>query len=377
MWFENGAFSGWHSARPARAVAPGPDAETLRVAYLELLKLCLCDLGGVGTISVWKHTDGSVMSRELAGEHLQVRSLGLDWPLTGLTMVGLDRLDDLQACVESVVRDGVPGDLIEAGTWRGGASILMRATLDGLGEDARTVWVADSFAGFPVADGDHPDREELAGVDFLAVPVEQVEANFARLGYERGVRFVPGFFDDTLPGLRDRRWSLVRLDGDSYEATWTGLQSLYPGLSAGGHVIVDDYGALDECREAVDDFRALHGITEPLEQVDWTCARWRRTGEGPLEPADPPRGRAASDGRRLARAVARAAAPARIPSLHERALERERRELRRDKQELERRVAELGHRAAAAETEIGRLHGSPLRGARLWLKCRLRRLLRV
>ena len=111
-------------------------------------------------------------------------------------MAGLRRLDDLQACVEAIVRDGVEGDLIEAGTWRGGASILMRATLDALGADDRTVWVADSFQGFPAADAGDARADRLP-----RRPIEEVRANFARLGYEQGVRFVAGFFEDTLPGL--------------------------------------------------------------------------------------------------------------------------------------------------------------------------------
>jgi O-methyltransferase len=70
-------------------------------------------------------------------------------------MIGLMRLDDLQACVESVVEDAIEGDLIEAGVWRGGASILVRATLDSLGAHGRTLWLADSFEGFPAPrDGD-------------------------------------------------------------------------------------------------------------------------------------------------------------------------------------------------------------------------------
>src|SRR4051812_16297702 len=130
------------AAREPQASAPGADFKTLRGAYLDLLKLSLCDLAGAGTGSVGALGDGAVMARELGGEELRLRAAGMDWPLHGLTMVGLVRLDDLQACVESVVADGVAGDLVEAGAWRGGASILMRATLDTLGED-RTVFVAD------------------------------------------------------------------------------------------------------------------------------------------------------------------------------------------------------------------------------------------
>lgn len=351
--------------RSARAVAAAPEPDALRTAYLELLKLCLCDLGGTGTTSVWTHTDGSLMSRELTGEDLAIRAAGVDWPLHGVTMVGLRRLDDLQSCVESIVRDGVEGDLIEAGTWRGGAAILMRAALDSLGGGGRTVWVADSFQGFPAPDAVHPDRGGLAAIDYLAVAEADVRENFRRLGYERGVRFLPGFFEDTLPALARRSWSLVRLDADSYEATRVALESLYPGLSVGGHLVVDDYGALEECRRAVDEFRAAHGIEEPIEEVDWTCVRWRRTSDAAIEP--PPAGTSAG-GRTPARPVERDG-DARIVSMYERAL-------LRDKRHLQRELAELRQRTSAAEAEVAALRGSPLRGPRAWLRGRLDRLRR-
>src|SRR5207248_650306 len=118
--------------------------------------------------------------------------------------------------------------------------------------------------------------------DLLAVPLPEVRANFERLGLEEGVEFVPGFFEDTLPGLVGRPWSLIRLDADTYDATQLALRCLYPGLAAGGYLIVDDYGALEECATAVEDFRSEHGITEPIERVDWTCMRWRRQDDRAL-----------------------------------------------------------------------------------------------
>ncbi|MEA2389987.1 MAG: O-methyltransferase [Solirubrobacteraceae bacterium] len=348
------ARAAFASARTARVPNPRPEADALRESYLELLKVCLCDLQGSSTVSVGRTQEGSVMSRELRNDQLKLRSAGMDWPLQGLTMVGLGRLDDLQRCVEAVLDDEVPGDLIEAGCWRGGASILMRATLDSHGADDRLLWVADSFRGFPQAtalDGDHDD---LGAFDFLAVPLDEVRANFARLGCEQNVRFVPGLFEDTLPELGDRRWAIVRLDGDTYDATWVGLASLYPGLSVGGHVIVDDYGALDECREAVDDFRAAHGVTERLEQVDWTCVRWRRESETAIAPAKPPR---------AARAVGQPAAPAGVPRVDSRVPTTE--ELA-----MGTRIAELGERLEAAEREAARLRESPFAGPAAWLHAR-------
>jgi O-methyltransferase len=324
--------------RKIRARRPRPGAERLRAAYLDLLKLCLCDLAGARTVSVTRtgdtrRPDTQVHTRELSDEELPLRAKGADWPYSGLTMVGLKRLDDLQACVESVVRDGVEGDVIEAGAWRGGASILARATLDSLGDDERTVWVADSFQGLPAPDPDvAPEDHELdlSRVDFLAVPAEEVREYFARFGCEHGVEMVEGFFDETLPGLRDHRWSIVRLDGDSYEATWLALESLYPGLSAGGYLIVDDYGLIDACQRAVDDYRREHEIREPIERIDWNGARWRRESEpGPIATDGPKeRDRRTRGGRGSARASADAAR-AHIPTLRELALRREVRELRK------------------------------------------------
>ena len=265
------------SAREPRAAGAGPGAEALRRAYLDLLKLCLCDLAATSTVSLAPQPDGAVTSRELRGDERRLRSAGMDWPLQGMTMIGLGRLDDLQACVESIVADGIEGDVIETGAWRGGASILVRATLDSLG-DERTVWVADSFQGFHRGDGADSEAVQLSAFDHLAVPLEEARDNFARFGCDRNVRFVPGFFEDTLAGLAGERWSMVRLDADTYEPTRLGLEHLYPGLVPGGYLIVDDYGSFQGCRQAVDQFRARHGIEEPLEAVDSTCVRWRREG---------------------------------------------------------------------------------------------------
>jgi O-methyltransferase len=295
--------------REIRATAPNSDPEGLRIAYLDLLKLSLCDLVGVATHMVWRG-DGRVFSRELPDEdQRRWRVDGSDWPLNGLTMVGLRRLDDLQACVESVVGDGVAGDLIEAGAWRGGASILMRGTLDTLGAQARTVWVADSFQGFPQPRSGSEDREldlHMSAIDFLAPSLEEVRGYFARFGFQSGVEFVPGFFEETMEQLRGRRWSVIRLDADGYNATRLALDALYPGLEVGGYLIIDDYFHfhLPVCRRAVDDFRREHGITEPIARIDWTGARWRRETEALSSPIDAGSGRGGTGRSEVPRAAA-------------------------------------------------------------------------
>jgi O-methyltransferase len=276
------ARAGLEAAPEPRAVGAAPDVDALRAAYLDLLKLALCDLAGSATTSVGAMPGKGVVSYELQGEDRRLRSAGIDWPLHGLTMVGSARLADLQSCVETAVRDRVPGDLIEAGVWRGGASILMRAVLDSLGATDRAVLVADSFEGFPAIDTSENDGVDYS-YEFLAAALDDVRDNFARFGYNRGVEFVPGLFEETLPRLTDRTFAVVRLDGDSYSATNAGLHSLYPALSPGGYMIIDDYGVVEGCRRAVDDFRSEYRITEPIERVDWVCVRWRRESTEPLE----------------------------------------------------------------------------------------------
>ncbi len=334
------------AAPEARASGPRADLDALRRAYLDLLRLCLVDVVSTRTTSVARTMTGHVMSRELEGEGLRMRTAGMDWPLHGLTMVGLARLADLQRCVESIVADGVEGDLIETGSWRGGASILMRATLDSLGATDRTLWVADSFQGFPEreAQDGYDLSADLAACDFLAIPLEEVRASFARLGLDRGVEFVPGFFADTLPGLRDRHWSLVRLDGDTYDATRLALEVLYPGLAVGGYLVVDDYRQLEECRSAVDEFRRDHGIDEPIENIDWNGVRWRREHDGPI--AVPEHAASAPTTAPADRPVSREPF-ARVPAVEEMQLGEE--------------LARVRERLAAAEAELARLRATPWR----------------
>jgi O-methyltransferase len=208
---------------------------------------------------------------------------GGGWPLTGMTMIGERRLEQVQRAVETILAEDIPGDLIETGVWRGGSTILMRAVLDAYGDTSRRVWVADSFAGVPAPDAEAYPADAGDGLHVqsaLAVGMEEVQANFAAHGLlDDQVRFLPGWFRDTLPTLRDERWSMVRLDGDLYESTIIGLHELYPRLSAGGFLVVDDWGAMPQCRQAVEDYRREHGITAPIHEIDWTGVYWRKEPE--------------------------------------------------------------------------------------------------
>ena len=205
---------------------------------------------------------------------------GRIWPLVAHTMIGLKRLDNLEFCIEQVVTNGVVGDLIETGVWRGGAAIFMRAVLKAYGVTDRYVWVADSFEGLPPPNtGKYPydAGDTLHEARELAVSLEEVKANFERYGLlDNQVRFLKGWFCDTLPAAPIERLAVLRLDGDMYQSTMDALVNLYPKLSEGGYVIVDDYGAIPACREAVNDYRSANAITEEIHDIDWTGIFWQK-----------------------------------------------------------------------------------------------------
>jgi O-methyltransferase len=182
--------------------------------------------------------------------------------------------------MEDVLERGISGDFIETGVWRGGAVILMRAVLKAYGVRDRRVWAADSFEGLPPPDPDNSyDRNmHLNQWPFLAVSLEQVRANFERYGLlDEQVFFLKGWFRDTLPTIGDQHFAVIRLDGDLYHSTMEALTHLYPKLSLGGWLIVDDYGNVDACFQAVHDYRDQHGIDEPVLPIDGWGVYWQRT----------------------------------------------------------------------------------------------------
>ncbi len=205
---------------------------------------------------------------------------GTDWPEFAETMIGLKRLDNLHQCVRDVLERKVPGDLIETGVWRGGATIFMRAALEAYGDRTRTVWVADSFQGLPKPRPEiYPADKGSAFWTFkeLSVGVNQVKANFARYGLlDDRVRFLPGWFKDTLPAAPISQLALLRVDADMYEGTLQSLDYLYPKVSPGGYVIIDDYYGIQECGKAVDDYRRRAGISAEIKKIDWTGGYWRK-----------------------------------------------------------------------------------------------------
>jgi O-methyltransferase len=190
-------------------------------------------------------------------------------------------LQNLEDCISTIVREDISGDIIETGVWRGGACIFMVAALRAFGDDSRVVWMADSFQGLPQPSGKY--EADLDGPQFwrfpeLAVGEADVVANFERYGLwdPKRVRILKGWFEDTLPTAPVTELALLRLDGDMYESTLCSLNSLYPRLQPGGFCIVDDYGSVPACQQAVEDYRKSHDVTDEVMWVDKECVYWRR-----------------------------------------------------------------------------------------------------
>ena len=234
---------------------------------------------------LWDLVRGAMKGRDIrmveSGEFdREAREVGRDWPADAETMIGMKRMANVRACVESVIADQVPGDLIETGAWRGGSTIYMRAILKAHGETGRTVWVADSFEGLPAYDGryeaDAGDQHHTR--DELAISVDSVKDNFRRYDLlDEQVQFLVGWFSDTLPIAPIEQLAVLRLDGDMYSSTMDALEALYDKVSVGGYVIVDDYGAVPACAKAIHDFRDARGITDPIEEIDWAGVFWRKS----------------------------------------------------------------------------------------------------
>ena len=205
---------------------------------------------------------------------------GNDWPSYSETMIGLKRLNNIEECLKDIIKNNVEGDCIETGVWRGGATIFMKAVLKVLNETKKIVWVADSFEGLPKPDDKFPEDkgDRHYEKNELSISLEDVKNNFKKYGLlDERVKFLKGWFKDTLPVAPIERLSLLRLDGDMYQSTIEALESLYPKLSVGGYIIIDDWGAVEGCKKAVEDYRKSHQINEEIKTIDWAGVYWKKT----------------------------------------------------------------------------------------------------
>jgi O-methyltransferase len=192
------------------------------------------------------------------------------------TMLGIRQLDQMQDCIRDVLNRGVPGDLLEAGVWRGGMTIFMRGVLKAFGDRERKVWVVDSFAGLPRV------NKEIETFDWaqgdMAVSLDEVKNNFTKYGLlDDRVEFVKGYFSETLPQAQIGPLAVLRVDADLYQSTLDVLRNLYSHLSIGGYAVFDDYYNLPDCNRAIHEFRQERGIASEIVRIDGRAVYWRKT----------------------------------------------------------------------------------------------------
>lgn len=286
-------------------------------AYLHLLALMItglplnCPLGGAFS------TIGSAKFRRCANSMLIGRGYNGGGPPHSIAMAGFARLASVAAMISQIKLKGLKGGYLEAGVWKGGVTVLAAAALQvhALGE--RAVYLCDSFEGLPAPRNGsaRPDEGYYSRGAYkkkLSIGEEKAMASFARFGVPTdSVVTVKGFFVQSLPALREQllarkeRLAILRLDGDMYDSTVDTLYNLYDLLEVGGFAVVDDFGwyhganmrlrgpaskgkskSLYGCKDAVMDFRALHGIEDDehaMHNIDGTGAWWVKARDLPIK----------------------------------------------------------------------------------------------
>jgi hypothetical protein len=225
------------------------------IEKLELLKIRLLELMNIKT--------EDAMFRRLNG---------LDW--NGYTMIGLRRLDNLEFCINDIVKNNIPGAIVEAGVWRGGACIFMNGVLKELGVD-RTIYVCDIFSGtFPKPTNADDDWTEKHDFSPLAVELSHVKKAFEKFGLlTDNVVFKEGWFSDTLPTIREDV-AILRIDGDTYQSTIDSLW-LEPQVPKGGYIIMDDW-AIASSKKAFLDYFAGRVTEQDVVPVDSLSVYWKK-----------------------------------------------------------------------------------------------------
>jgi O-methyltransferase len=211
------------------------------------------------------------------------------------TMTTVQRIEAVISATHHVVANDIPGAFVESGVWMGGSIMAAARTLVELGVTDRDLYLFDTYEGLPepgehdVTVGEGQSVEELyaqlqaaAGdAPYLEAPVDKVRANVALTGYPMDrVHTIAGMVEDTIPANTPEQVAFLRLDTDFYSSTKVEMENLFPRLSAGGILIIDDYGYLQGARKAVDDYFATYPFPVFLHRIDTTGRLVVKPNEG-------------------------------------------------------------------------------------------------
>ncbi|MCB0828994.1 MAG: class I SAM-dependent methyltransferase [Solirubrobacterales bacterium] len=204
--------------------------------------------------------------------------------MADFTMTSVERQYALWKAVGHIESAGISGDVVECGVWRGGSSMLVALTLADLGAAPRDLWLFDTFSGMsppgefdldpagrPMTEQWHRHEGRVHDPVFAYCSLDEVRRNMASTGYpEQNIRLVPGPVEKTIPDQAPDRIALLRLDTDWYRSTRHELEQLWPRLSPGGVLVIDDYGHWAGARKAVDEYFAGRSDAPLLNRVDYS-----------------------------------------------------------------------------------------------------------
>lgn len=200
------------------------------------------------------------------------------------TQTSLERVAALCDAVRYLTHAGIPGDIVECGVWRGGSMMAAARTLLELDATDRELHLFDTYEGMTAPSALDVSLHDVKASDQLAAEsrdnptsvwcvsgLDEVRQNMASTGYpDDRVHYVAGAVEETLPQFAPAHIALLRLDTDWYESTRHELVHLFPRLSPGGVLIIDDYGHWRGARRAVDEYLAAHRVPLLLNRIDYT-----------------------------------------------------------------------------------------------------------
>lgn len=198
------------------------------------------------------------------------------------TITSPERISALCEAVKYIIVNDIPGDIVECGVWKGGSMMAVAHTLLQLNDNSRNLYLFDTFDGMtaPTAvDVDFMGRsaqryrewkQDTVSHDEV-VTIDDVRQSVSRVGYDNDkIHFIKGPVEETIPGYAPNTISLLRLDTDWYESTRHEMEHLFPRLSFGGVIIIDDYGHWQGARLAVDEYLKANKIKLLLNRIDYT-----------------------------------------------------------------------------------------------------------
>jgi len=201
------------------------------------------------------------------------------------TITSPERIFSLYEAVKYIVKNNISGDIVECGVYKGGSMMTVAYALLSMQERNRQLYLYDTFEGMSEPDDRDIDWLGRTAVEQLALKPKEAEGSYWVYSPLNNVKkameltqyptdkiiYIKGKVEDTLPKSIPKKISLLRLDMDWYQPTYHSLLHLFPLLSPGGVLLIDDYGHWQGAREAVDRYIKENNLKILLNRIDYTA----------------------------------------------------------------------------------------------------------